>query len=101
MNLMLLILLVIITIYRGQSFALFSSDINVSEDCRAVVQRLSSLQATEPQLMARYWDSWGKPSDSILTGHTTFLGYYDECMNLKNTDLGDMKYCVYPMIMYI
>ena len=46
------------------------------------------MQATEPQ-----------PSDGILTGHTTFLGYYDECINLKNTDLGDMKYCIYPMIM--
>ena len=57
------------------------------------------LQATEPQLMAHYWDSWGKPSDGILTGHTTFLGYYDECINLKNTDLGDMKYCVYPILM--
>ena len=60
---------------------------------------MSTLQATKPQLMARYWDSWGKPSDGILTGHTTFLGYYDECINLKNTDLGDMKYCIYPMVM--
>ena len=50
-------------------------------------------------LMARYWDSWGKPSDGILTGHTTFLGYYDECINLKNTDLSDMRYCIYPMVM--
>ena len=99
MNVMLLVLFVISTVYGGQSSTLFSSDINVSEGCRAAVKRLSSLQATEPQLMARYWDSWGKPSDSILTGHTTFLGYYDECMNLKNTDLGDMKYCIYPMIM--
>jgi len=41
--------------------------------------------------MAHYWDSWGKPSDGLLTGHTTFLGYYDKCTNLKNTDLGDMK----------
>ena len=50
--------------------------------------------------MAHYWDSWGKPNDSILTGHTTFLSYYDECLNLKNTstDLGDMKYCMYPII---
>ena len=99
MKVALFALLVISTVYEGQSSALFSSDINVSEGCRAAVQRLSTLQATEPQLMAHYWDSWGKPSDSILTGHTTFLGYYDECINLKNTDLGDMKYCIYPMIM--
>ena len=99
MKVALFALLVISTVYEGQSSTLFSSDINVSEGCRAAVQRLSTLQATEPQLMAHYWDSWGKPSDSILTGHTTFLGYYDECINLKNTDLGDMKYCMYPMIM--
>ena len=101
MKLALLALLVISSTADGeQSSTLFSSDIsNVSEGCRAAVERLSTLQATEPQLMAHYWDSWGKPSDSILTGHTTFLGYYDECMNLKNIDLGDMKYCIYPMIM--
>ena len=84
---------------QQQSSALFSSHIDVSESCKVAVQRLSTLQASEPQLMARYWDSWGKPSDSILTGHTTFLGYYDECINLKNTALGNMKYCIYPMIM--
>ena len=84
---------------QQQSSTLFSSGIDVSEGCRTAVQRLSTLQATKPQLMARYWNSWGKPSDSILTGHTTFLGYYDECINLKNTDLGDMKYCIYPMVM--
>ena len=94
------LLVVISTVDGERSSTLFSSDVsNVSEGCRVAVQRLSTLQTTEPQLMAHYWDSWGKPSDSILTGHTTFLGYYDECMNLKNTDLGDMKYCIYPMIM--
>ena len=99
MNLALLILLVISAVYGGQSSTLFSSDIDISEGCRTAVERLSTLQVTQPQLMACYWDSWGKPSDSLLTGHTTFLGYYDECINLKNTDLGDMKYCVYPMVM--
>ena len=97
MSVELLFILVISAVNaKDQSLTLFPS---VSEGCRAAVQRLSTLQATEPQLMAHYWDSWGKPSDSILTGHTTFLGYYDECINLKNTDLGDMKYCIYPMIM--
>ena len=47
--------------------------------------------------MAYYWDSWGKPSDGILTGHTTFLGYYDECIDLKNTAMGETKYCIYSM----
>ena len=99
MNVVLLIILIVSTVYGEQSSIFLSSSIDVSEGCRTAVQRLSTLQATKPQLMARYWDSWGKPSDGILTGHTTFLGYYDECINLKNTDLGDMKYCIYPMVM--
>lgn len=99
MNAIVVILLAVSTVYGELPSTLLSSDNNVSEGCRGAMQRLSTLQATEPQLMAHYWDSWGKPSDSILTGHTTFLGYYDECINLKNIDLGDMKYCIYPMIM--
>ena len=84
MNVKLLLILVVTNTVSAQqrSSALFSSHADVSEGCKVAVQRLSTLQATNPQLMARYWDSWGKPSDSILTGHTTFLGYYDECLNL-------------------
>ena len=74
-------------------------NINVSDSCKGAIQRLSELEVSDPQLMAYYWDSWGKPSDGILTGHTTFLGYYDECIDLKNTALGETKYCMYSMIM--
>ena len=78
----------------------FSSvNINVSDSCKAGIHRLSELQVNDPQLMAYYWDSWGKPSDGILTGHTTFLGYYDECIDLKNTAVGETKYCIYSMNM--
>ena len=55
MNAILVILLTISTVYGEQSSStLLSSDVNVSEGCRAAVQRLSTLQATEPQLMAHY-----------------------------------------------
>ena len=74
-------------------------DIDVSDNCKAAIQRLSELEVSDPQLTAYYWDSWGKPSDGILTGDTTFLGHYDECIDLKNTALGEMKYCLYSMIM--
>ena len=73
--------------------------IDVSDSCKAAIQRLSELEVSDPQLMAYYWDSWGKPSDGILTGDTAFLGHYDECINLKNTALGEVKYCLYSMIM--
>ena len=74
-------------------------NIDVSDSCKAAIQRLSELDVSDPQLMVYYWDSWGKPSDGILTGDTTFLGHYDECIDLKNTALGEMKYCLYSMIM--
>ncbi|XP_065897444.1 nose resistant to fluoxetine protein 6-like isoform X2 [Dysidea avara] len=79
----------------------FPSTVDVSRKCQATIQRLSTLQSTHPQLMAQYWDSWGKPSDGIVYGHTTFLGYYDECMDLKNTPVGETNYCIYTMQMNI
>ena len=74
---------------------------DVSENCQISIQKLSTLQSTHLQLMAQYWDSWGKPSDGIVYGHTTFLGYYDECMDLKNTPVGETNYCIYTMQMNI
>jgi len=80
---------------------LFQSNLKFSESCQISIQRLSTLHSTHPQLMAQYWDSWGKPSDGILYDHTTFLGYYDECMDLKNTPVGETNYCIYTMQMNI
>ena len=74
-------------------------NINISDTCKAAIHRLSELEVSDPQVMAYFYDSWGKPSDGILTGHTTFLGYYDECINLKNTVLGETRYCIYSMNM--
>ena len=59
--------------------------INVRVGCQAAIANPSALQLTHPKLMAQYWDSWGKPSDGMLYGHTAFLDYYDECIDLKNT----------------
>ena len=96
----LLLLLVTLVPCGSAAFKLqIISDVNVSENCEAVIQRLSTLQETHPQLMAQFWDSWGKPSEGILYGHTAFLGYYDECMDLKNTAVGETSYCIYEMKM--
>ena len=80
---------------------MFPPNIDVNSKCQAAIQRLSTLQATHPQLMAQYWDSWGKPSDGMVYGHTAFLGYYDECMDLKKTVVGETNYCIYTMQMNI
>ena len=99
---MILLLLIVTLIPCGSAafkLQIISSDVSVSENCKAVIQKLSTLQETHPQLMAQFWDSWGKPSEGILYGHTAFLGYYDECMDLKNTAVGKTSYCIYGMKM--
>ncbi|XP_065887197.1 nose resistant to fluoxetine protein 6-like [Dysidea avara] len=84
-----------------QFSTLFSSNITVGTSCQDALQKLSLLETSEPQLMAEYWDSWGKPNHGILKGHTAFLGYYDECMNLKKTAIGDTRFCLYAVKMNI
>ena len=40
---------------------------------------------------AAYLDSFGKIGPGILTGNIVYLGYYDECTDIANTD-----YCRFP-----
>ena len=40
---------------------------------------------------AIYLDSFGKVGAGILTGNVVYLGYYDECIEIGNTD-----YCLFP-----
>ena len=82
-------------------FDLSYDDINISTSCSKALHKLFMLESTHSSLMLRYWDSWGKPSHGILEGHTSYLGYYDECINLKDTDFGETDYCIYAMQMNI
>ena len=76
-------------------------DINISASCGEALHELYMLELSHSPLILRYWDSWGKPSHGILEGHTSYLGYYDECINLKDTEFGETDYCVYAMQMSI
>jgi len=77
------------------------ADINISTSCSKALHKLFMLESTHSPLTLRYWDSWGKPSHGVLEGHTSYLGYYDECVNLKDTDFGETDYCIYGMQMNI
>ena len=45
---------------------------------------------------AAYLDSFGKVGAGILTGNVQYLGYYDQCIDIGNTD-----YCRFPFDMTI
>ena len=73
----------------------FSQNNIVSESCEeAIYKRLSTLQSIHPQLMGQYLDSWGKPSDGIVYGYTTFLHHYDQCMDLKKISVSETSRCI-------
>lgn len=85
--------------------------VDISAGCYDALYQLSSLGASDSSLLFRYWDSWGKVPLSIArmyqqeTGAAdsrniaTYLGYYDQCIDLKETALGEMRYCLFPMSM--
>ena len=54
----------------------------------AILER-SCLDHDEKQ--AAYLDSYGKVGAGILTGNVRYLGYYDQCIDIGNTD-----YCRFP-----
>ena len=46
----------------------------------------------------KYFDSWGKPGKAILSGSVTYWGYYDECINLKDTAIKETGYCRFKVL---
>ena len=65
--------------------------------------RLDDLQTNCSQELLRFWkeldygkqaaylDSFGKVGAGILTGNVVYLGYYDQCI-----DIGNTEYCRFP-----
>ena len=69
---------------------LYDSRLNYSRlDClKDFVQFWESLDSEQ---QVSYFDSFGKIGAGILTGNVIYLGYYDEC-----TDIGNTDFCRFP-----
>ena len=86
---------------------LSTSTTTISIDCAGALHRLSSMAESYPNLLARYLNLWGKPScshDSFVPeniGTVTYIGDYDGCVGLTDTQLGDVSYCIYDMEMSV
>ena len=60
-----------------------------SSDCSQ--QLLQFWKDLDNDKQAAYLDSFGKVGAGILTGNVRYLGYYDQCIDIGNTD-----YCRFP-----
>ena len=60
-----------------------------SSDCSQ--QLLQFWNDLDNNKQAAYLDSFGKVGAGILTGNVRYLGYYDQCIDIGNTD-----YCRFP-----
>ena len=60
-----------------------------SSDCSQ--QLLQFWKDLDNDKQAAYLDSFGKVGAGILTGNVQYLGYYDQCIDIGNTD-----YCRFP-----
>ena len=95
----------------GLTFQIFKFDAapaNISDGCFDALYNLSSFGGNDPNLVTRYWSSWGKPPIASVSPQQctenssnipTYFGYYDQCIGLEGTTLGEMRYCLYPMLM--
>ena len=61
---------------------------NFSECSQQLLQFWKDLDGKR---QAAYLDSFGKVGPGILTGNVRYLGYYDQCIDIGNTD-----YCRFP-----
>ena len=55
------------------------------------IETFNFLQGLNNDTRAAYFDSFGKVGPGILTGNVIYLGYYDQCIDIGNTD-----FCRFP-----
>jgi len=74
------------------------SDIPVSNSCIEGLSRVTNASQTAPLNFLRFFDSWGKTEPGILYGNNEYWGYYQECIDLKDTVIGETDFCTFSFI---
>ena len=69
-----------------------------SSRCTEGIDRVANASNTEPLNFLRFFDSWGKPESGILYGNDEYWGYYQECIDLKDTVIGETDFCTFSFI---
>ena len=73
----------------GSDYGPGSPDFSQVNDCSRSLQEF--WQDLDSETQASYLDSFGKVGAGILTGNVVYPGYYDQCIDIGNTD-----YCRFP-----
>ncbi|XP_065899321.1 nose resistant to fluoxetine protein 6-like [Dysidea avara] len=73
-------------------------DANLSSRCRKGLYRVANATDTAPLNYLRFFDSWGKPEPGIMYGNDEYWGYYQECIDLKETVIGETDFCTFSFI---
>ena len=69
--------------------ATLDSSLNDKTSC--LLELSQFLNNSDDKALAAYFDSFGKVGAGILTGNVIYLGYYDQCIDIGNTD-----FCRFP-----
>lgn len=75
-----------------------SSENGLSKGCIDGLKRINASFTNDLLHFGYYFDSWGKPGPGILDGNNEYWGYYEECVDLKKTILGEMDFCKFPFV---
>ena len=66
-------------------------DLGLGNSTKCSQELLQFWNDLDNETRAAYLDSFGKVGAGILTGNVIYLGYYDQC-----TDIGNTDYCLFP-----
>jgi len=73
-------------------------NIRFSKSCIDGLKRINASFTNDLLHFGYYIDSWGKAGPGVLDGNDEYWGYYEECVDLKESTLGEMDFCKFPLV---